>query len=140
MPTHPDAIGYIRGLGHTAGIPWLEMICDLAAFGTTTLSLDDLEILVQLFTEHASYLRQPAPPVATAPAGAAATAIERLQAIGPFSEFKRLGDSLNGFVPQGATIIFGANGSGKSSLCEALQILASNDAPRRPLHDVRGTA
>lgn len=140
MPTHPDAIGYIRALGHSEEIPWLEMICDLAASGTTTLGPTDLEILAQLFTKRASYLRQPAPPVATAPTGATAVAIERLESIGTFSGFKRLGDSLTASFPKRATVIFGANGSGKSSLCEALQILASNDAPRRPLHDVRSAA
>jgi len=140
MPTHPDAIGYIRALGHSEGIPWFEMICDLAASGTTTLGPTELEVLVQLFTKRASYLRQPAPHVATAPVGAAAVAIALLEAIGPFSGFKRLGDSLAASFSKRATIIFGANGSGKSSLCEALQILASNDAPRRPLHDVRSTA
>jgi recombinational DNA repair ATPase RecF len=140
MPTHPDAIGYIRALGHSEEIPWLEMICDLAASGNTTLGPTDLEILAQLFTKRASYLRQPAPPVATAPTGATAVAIERLESIGTFSGFKRLGDSLTASFPKRATIIFGANGSGKSSLCEALQILASNDAPRRPLHDVRSAA
>ena len=94
MPTHPDAIGYIRALGHSEGTPWLEMICDLAAAGTTTLGPTDLEILVQLFRKRASYLRQPAPPMTAAPAGATAVAIERLEAIGPFNGFKRLGDSL----------------------------------------------
>jgi recombinational DNA repair ATPase RecF len=140
MPAHPDAIGYILDLGHSEGIPWLEMICDLAATGTTTLNPTDLEILVQLFTKRASYLRQPAQPAATAAPGAAAAAIERLETIGPFIGFKRLGDSLAASFPKRATIIFGTNGSGKSSLCEALKILASNDAPRRPLHNVRGTA
>ena len=137
MPTHPDAIGYIRDLGHSENIPWLEMICDLAASGTTTLSPTDIEILAQLFTKRASYLRQPAPAADAAPAGAAAAAIEHLETIGPFIGFKRLGNSLTASFPKRATIIFGANGSGKSSLCEALQILASNDAPHRPLHDVR---
>ena len=140
MPTHPDAIGYIRALGHSEGTPWLEMICDLAAAGTTTLGPTDLEILVQLFTKSESYLGQPASPMTAAPAGATAVAIERLEAIGPFNGFKRLGDSLAASFPKRVTIIFGANGSGKSSVCEALQILASNDAPRRPLHDIRGTA
>ncbi|EIC22414.1 AAA family ATPase [Thiorhodovibrio frisius] len=139
MPTHPDAIGYIRDLGHTEGIPWLEMICDLAASGTTTLSPIDLETLVQLFTKQASYFRQPAPPAAAAPTGVAAPAPERLEAIGPFNGFKRLNNSLAASFPKRATIVFGANGSGKSSLCEALQILASSDAPRRPLNDVRAT-
>ncbi len=136
MP-HPDAIGYVRGLGHTEGIPWLEMICDLAATGNTNLNSADFELLVQLFTNRASYLRQPAPPTITAPAGIATTAMERLEVIGPFNGFKRLGNSLTATLPKRVSIIFGANGSGKSSLCEALQILASNDAPRRPLHDVR---
>ena len=49
MPAHADAIGYIRDLGHSEGLPWLEMICDLAAAGTTTLGPTDLEILFQLF-------------------------------------------------------------------------------------------
>ncbi|MCX6875457.1 MAG: AAA family ATPase [Verrucomicrobia bacterium] len=140
MPTHPDAIGYLHDLGQSEGIPWLEMICDLAASGTTSLSPADLEILVQLFIKRASYLRQLATPAARTPVGAAVAAIERLEAIGPFNGFKRLGNSLAASFPKRATIIFGANGSGKSSLCEALQILASNDAPRRPLHNVRSTA
>lgn len=139
MPTHPDAIGYIRDLGHTEDIPWLEMICDLAASGTTTLSPLDLEILFQLFTKRASYLRQPAPTAAATSTGVAAPAAERLEAIGPFTGFKRLSNSLAASFPKRATIVFGANGSGKSSLCEALQILASSDAPRRPLNDVRAT-
>ncbi len=140
MSTHPDAIGYIRDLGQSEGIPWLEMICDLAASGTTTLNPTDLEILVLLFTKRASYIRQPTSPAATAASGSAAAAIEHLETIGPFIGFKRLGDSLAASFPKRATIIFGANGSGKSSLCEALQILASHDAPRRPLHNVRDTA
>lgn len=117
------------------------MICDLAASGTTTLTPTNLEILVQLFTKRASYIRKPAPPAATTTgAAAAAAAPERLEAIGPFIGFKRLGDSLAASFPKRATIIFGTNGSGKSSLCEALQILASNDAPRRPLRNVRSAA
>ncbi len=140
MPTHPDAIGYLRDLGHSEGIHWLEMICDLASSGATSLSATDLEILVQLFTKRASYLRQLAPPASGAPVGAAVPSAERLESIGPFAGFKRLGNSLAASFPKRATIIFGANGSGKSSLCEALQILASNDAPRRPLHDVRSSA
>jgi recombinational DNA repair ATPase RecF len=139
MSTHPDAIGYIRDLGHSEGIPWLEMICDLAAAGTTTLDSTVLQHLIQLFTERACYLQQPAPPAVTTAAGATAAAIERLETIGPFTGFKRLGDSLEASFLKRVTIVFGANGSGKSSLCEALQILASNDAPRRPLHDVRST-
>ncbi|MDX2219552.1 MAG: AAA family ATPase [Burkholderiales bacterium] len=140
MPTHPDAIGYIRDLGHSEGVPWLEMICDLAASGATNLNAADLEILVQLFTKRASYIRQPAPPAAAPATRAAAAASDRLEKIGPFTGFKRLGDSLAASFPKPVTIIFGTNGSGKSSFCEALQILASNDAPRRPLNDVLSAA
>ncbi|NTW84280.1 MAG: AAA family ATPase [Chlorobiaceae bacterium] len=140
MPTYPDAIGFIRALGHSEGISWLEMICDLAASGTITLSSIDLEILIQLFNNRASYLRQPTLSTSMVSLGAAVARIERLETIGPFHGFKRLGDNLLAAFPKRATIIFGANGSGKSSLCEALQILASNDVPHRPLHDVRCSA
>lgn len=139
MSTYPDGIGYLRNLGHSEGIPWLEMICDVAASGTITLSPSDLDTLVQLFTKRASYLRQPAPPRVATPARAAATITDRLETIGPFHGFKRLGDSLTASFPRRVSIVFGANGSGKSSLCDALQILASHDAPKRPLHDVRAT-
>lgn len=139
MPNHPDAIGYILDLGHSEGIPWLKMICDLSGSGETTLSPINIEILVQLFTKRASYLRQPSPPATVPPTRAATAAIERLERIGPFNGFKRLSNTLVASLPKRVTIIFGANGSGKSSLCEALQILASNDTPRRPLHDVRAT-
>ena len=105
MPTHPDAIGYISDLGHSEGIPWLEMICDLAASGTTDLNPTDLEILVQLFTKRATYLSQPAPPTAAAAVGAAVAAIERLESIGPFIGFKGLGDYLAASFPKRATII-----------------------------------
>ena len=137
MPTHPDAIGYILDFGHAENIPWLEMICDLAASGTTTLSDADLETLVQLFTGHDNYPRQPALPATVAVARATATTSEHLESIGAFNGFKRLGGSLTASFPKRVNIIFGANGSGKSSLCEALQILASSDAPRRPIHNVR---
>ena len=136
MSKHPDAIGYIRDLGHSENISWLEMICDLAASGETTISSSNLEVLVQLFKNRASYLRQPAPSLATS-TGAIAPINEHLEKIGPFNEFKRLRNSLSASFPKQVTIIFGANGSGKSSICEALQILASNDAPKRPFHDVR---
>lgn len=135
MSIHPDAIGYIRDLGHSEGIPWLEMICDLAASGSIVLSSDDLEFLVQLYRKRASYLRQPTPSSAAAPAGTVLT-FDRLDSIGPFSGFKRLGKSLTASFPKRVSVIFGANGSGKSSICDALQILASSDMPRRPLHDV----
>jgi len=140
MPTHPDAIGYIRDLGHSEGRPWLEMICDLSASGETTLSLYNLKILVLLYTERASYLRQSAPTAAAATTGKITAAVERIESIGPFNSFKRLSNTLAASFPKRVTIVFGANGSGKSSLCEALQILASNDAPRRPLHNVRAPA
>jgi hypothetical protein len=106
MPTHPNAIGYIRDLGHSEKIPWLEMICDLAAYGTKNLKPADLEILVQLFINRASYLRQPVPTIAAAPASAAtAPTIEHLEAIGPFNGFKRLGNSLAASFPKRATIL-----------------------------------
>ena len=136
MTTYSDAIGYLRDLGHEEGIPWFEMICDLAASGESTLSEHNRELLIKLFRGSGSYQRQPLH-LRTAVSSALSTmAVERLERIGPFNSFKRLGDTLTASFDKRVTIIFGTNGSGKSSLCEALKILASNEVPRRPLQNI----
>ncbi|KVA60581.1 hypothetical protein WI70_36365 [Burkholderia cepacia] len=60
-----------------------------------------------------------------------------LETLFEFSNFKLLGDTLRIDFKKRITLVFGTNGSGKSSLCEALRVLASPDAPLRPLQNVR---
>lgn len=139
MPKHTDAIGYILDLGRSEDINWFEMICNISASGESVLTADKLDILIKLFTKHdVSYPHKLAP--TTIPTGKAATlATEQLKQLGPFVGFKRLSDSLTITFSKKVTVVFGTNGSGKSSLCEALQILASQDVPPRPFNDVLST-
>ncbi len=95
MPTHTDAIGYIRDLGRSEGISWLEMICDLSGSGETTLSPINLKILVQLFTKRASYVRQTTSPQSAAPIGTAPAAVEGLRALNLKSSVDRFVQELS---------------------------------------------
>lgn|GEM_PF-3920617 len=60
----------------------------------------------------------------------------KLLRIGPFSHFRRMNDALT-FEPQGnVTLVFGVNGSGKTSLSLALRCLAKAGRPEQMLRNV----
>jgi energy-coupling factor transporter ATP-binding protein EcfA2 len=63
--------------------------------------------------------------------------LERLHA---FVGFKKLSQSLAVDFPTQLTVVFGKNASGKSSLCDALKILASAERPQKPIKNVRSHA
>lgn len=138
MP-HPDAIGYLTDLAKESRLPWLDMICDLAVAGATDLGDDDIDVLFPIFVGNASYVR-PAGAPSGAAAGGVAAPTDFLESLTEFSNFKLIGDALRLEFKKRITLIFGANGSGKSSLCETLRVLASPDAPVRPLQNVRTAA
>jgi hypothetical protein len=101
MPTHPDAHGYLKDLAYTEAMPWLEMICDEACSSNGALSISNLNIIFQLFIRRASYVKQPAgaiPPASTTRANS--TVNDRLETIGPFSDFKRLCDTVVADLPR----------------------------------------
>lgn len=139
MPKHSNALGYLYDLAQEVNEPWFTMICDLAgAEGVSALDLPTREILLALYTSKASYLRMKsaAPSSAVAPTASAPDFLEELSG---FTNFKLLGDTLRVGLQKRITLIFGANGTGKSSLCESLKVLATTELPNRPLHNVRGT-
>lgn len=137
MPTHPDAIGYVNDLAMEVNEPWFKMICDLAAVsGMSELDQMAHDTLFALYTGKASYIGI-APAAAVATAATAASPVDFLDQLSGFTNFKLLGDALEVSFKKRITLIFGANGSGKSSLCESLKVLASSEPSNRPLHNVR---
>lgn len=134
--SHPDALGYLSDLNTEAALPWFGMICDLAASGTRDLAAADLDVLFAVFIGKASYVRPSCAPSRAAATGVA-TPADFLETLGDFSNFKLIGDTLRLDFKKRITLVFGANGSGKSSLCETLRILASPEVPNRPLQNVR---
>lgn len=138
---HPDALGYLADLSKELKLPWLDMICDLASTGANDLTADDLTVLFPIFVGQASYVRPPGGPGDSVTAAAAATpAADFLEALSEFSNFKLIGETLQIDFKKRITVVFGANGSGKSSICETLRVLASPDKPNRPLQNVRVAA
>ena len=136
MPKHLDAVGYINDLAKEVGKDWFRMMCDIVAVtGASALDQPTIETLSALYCGRASYIAsKPAPSVATAVATAPTDSIEQLSG---FSNFKRLGDTLVLDFRKRITLVFGANGSGKSSLCESLKVLSTPEQPTRPLENVR---
>lgn len=136
MPTHPDAIGYLNDLATEISEPWFKMICELAAVsGVSELDQMSHDILFALYTGKASYIG--ATPAAVATVSTTTSPADFLDQLSGFSNFKLLGDALDVSFKKRITLIFGSNGSGKSSLCESLKILASTEPSGRPLHNVR---
>lgn len=137
MPTHPDGIGYLNDLAKEINEPWFMMVCDLAAVsGVSVLDQPTCDTLYALYTKSASYIGIKAAPVA-ATAVATATRADFLEQLSGFANFKLLGGELEVSFKKRITLIFGATGSGKSSLCEALKALATSEPPNRPLENVR---
>ena len=138
MATHPDAVGFLNDLAKEVNEPWFKMICDLAVgSGVSILDEPTRDTLFALYTKRASYIGIRSPSTAAAVAPAAAKTPDPLHQLSGFTNFKLLGDSLEVNFTKRITLIFGANGSGKSSLCEALKVLATPESPNRPLQNVR---
>jgi recombinational DNA repair ATPase RecF len=137
MPTHSDAIGYLNDLAKEINEPWFKMVCDLTAVnGVSTLNQVTLDTLSALYAGRASYIgiKPTAGGVAVVAPIVLADFLEQLSG---FANFKLLCGSLNVTFNKRVTLIFGANGSGKSSLCESLKVLATPGQPSRPLENVR---
>ncbi|TWT44423.1 recombination protein F [Phycisphaerae bacterium RAS1] len=140
MPRFPDAIGYLIEMRDAVGEAWFHALCDfaIAASGESPRpeALDDLWSLFHGDTQYV-------PAAATIPATPAATAAvpppAYLEHLTDFNAFKKLVPGLAVRFDRQLTVIFGKNGSGKSSLCQALKVLANPDRPADPLHNVRAT-
>lgn len=134
MPTYPDAVGYLNDLATEINEPWFRMICDLTTAGSVS-DLDQLtrDTIIALYTDRASYIGVIP---ATVPAAAAPAPKDFLDQLSGFTNFKRLGDTLEVSFKR-VNLIFGTNGSGKSSLCESLKVLATTEPSNRPLQNVR---
>src|SRR6266850_8340680 len=140
MPTHPDAVGFVSDLAKEVNEPWFKMVCDLVALsGTPTPDQQTLDTLFALYTKRASYLE--IKPLGSSAVGTPTLRpVDFLEELSGFANFKLLGSELRlGFKKQ-TTLIFGTNGSGKSSLCESLKVLASSEMPTRPLRNLRTLA
>lgn len=134
---HPDAIGHLNDLAKEVRKPWFTMLCDSVVIsGLSVLDDDAYGVLFALFRGTAGYLGTK-PTMATASATVAPGPSDFLEKLAAFSNFKKLENTLELTLTKRITLLFGANSSGKSSLCESLKVLASPEKPSRPLENVR---
>lgn len=134
--THVDAIGYLEEFAKTIDKPWLTAICTLVIEGKNFLANEEIDALKAILMGNASYLSIRATVASIAPAAiATGPSFDYLQELSDFSNFKQLNSTLRVTLEKRISIIFGANGSGKSSLCESLKVLANTESPSRPLHN-----
>ena len=138
--THTDAYGYLKDLATEIGEAWFTMVCDLVFVkGVSNLDQQSQETLFALYKGIASYLGIKGSSVSATTATSVPSA-DFLEQLSGYSNFKNLESTLQVNLTKRITLIFGANGSGKSSLCESLKVLASPEPPHRPLHNVRENA
>lgn len=135
--THPDAIGFLNDLAQEINEQWFKMVCDLAVVsGVSVLDKPTRDTLFALYTKRANYIGIK-PAVTAAAAAAPACVADFLEQLSSFTNFKLLENALEVSFKRRITLIFGATGSGKSSLCDSLKVLATSEPPIRPLQNVR---
>jgi len=138
MPRFANATGYLLELRHNIGFQWFNAVCDMAMQSSGQQpTQDQLQILWDILHGTQTYL-----PVAVIPLPIQATQNTLTQntflhELSGFTSFKKLSPSLNLILNKQVSLVFGKNGSGKSSLCQAFKVLANPEAPREPLHNVR---
>lgn len=138
MPKYQDAVGFLLELRSEINEDWFSRVVDLAIqLNGTAASEEDFQEIWLYLLRAKSYVAQAAsvPPLSGASQSGIAPVF--LEKISDFENFKKLSPSLNLIFDKKITLVFGKNGSGKSSICQALKTLASPIKPINPLHNVR---
>lgn len=135
-----DGPTLLRNLAQEIGDSWFEDLCELAIAHPDGkfhpklvcdlhISFADGGIISHWLGRAASNAESPAPTTA----GATQTRVV-LKQIGPFVRFRKLNDHLVLQLERNFTLVFGTNGSGKSSVSLALRCLAREDEPEALLN------
>ncbi|MDO8374964.1 MAG: AAA family ATPase [Burkholderiaceae bacterium] len=137
MAIHTDATGYLLDLKTQYAEAWFALVCDLAISSSGQAPMQgELETLWRVFHGVEGY----APTVASPPplpAQSVPPAPQFLAKLSGFSGYKRLSPDLLLNLTKQVTLIFGKNGSGKTSICQAIKILSSGETPVNPLYNAR---
>lgn len=137
MSKHADAVGYLRALETEINQVWFNFVCDQVIIeGKKELTKEDKDLIKAFFLGRASWLR----PEIKSTGGQkinAGTAASFLEELTDFDNFKLLQPNFRILLKKNITLIFGNNGSGKSSVCDAFKILANHNAPIRPLPNLK---
>ncbi len=136
-PTHPDAIGHLNELVDRNGKAWFSALAERAIrTGEDSIPDEELDQVVGLLREDAIATRRSGA-LTSMTVTATGTTLGSIEWLGAFDNFKLLPSTLRLQPNPKATIVFGKNGSGKSSLCDAIKALAMPEQHERPFGNVR---
>ena len=126
---HDSAIGYLNDLRNKVNKKWFRLICEMAFNNSDQLDEAKLTQLAQVFLannlSNDSNVPNKSPNIETDTDGEQSDLFSiRLDCIKNFKNFKSLSTNIQANFETPLAIVFGANGSGKSSLCHAIKKLA----------------
>jgi recombinational DNA repair ATPase RecF len=137
MARYPDAVGHLRDLATEVDQPWFSFLCDYSiARGNTSLDAQKLANLLEVYLGKETYTSATTPPT-NAVVNTPVVQSDKLQRLFAFKNFKLLSETLDVNFTKPITVIFGTNGSGKSSLFEGIKVLANPELPSRPVKNLR---
>lgn len=135
---HPNATGYLDDLATEVNQSWFNVLRNIAVIkNTSLLESEMLENICSAILGETEQIPEITPPTTIASTPQPIITYDYLEQLSAFSNFKLLSDTLTMKFNKQITLIFGANGSGKSSICESLKVLSNPDAPRRSLKNLR---
>ncbi len=135
---HPDATGYLDDLAAEIGQSWFSFLRDTAVIkNVSVLEPEMVEKICAAILGEIDEILSVTPPAQGASASPSISTSDYLEQLSSFSNFKLISDTLKINFKKPISLIFGANGSGKSSLCEAFKVLSNPDAPKRPINNLR---
>lgn len=141
MAAHSDATGYLLAHRDSVNEAWFHAVCEAAINSDgSNLSPDELERLWRLFCGLDTFETAATTPPALKVNARNTIQPFHLESLSDFSGFKKLGGTLRLDLSKRITLVFGRNGAGKSSLCQAFKILANPEKPKEPLHNVRSSS
>lgn len=137
---HANAIGYILELKSVIQQNWFDSVIEHMLTNETYCFDEPIKqkLLEELIAVDA-YSNKAITPSASSRGVLAGTARETIVSLYNFDNFKKLESFLKVGLHSRATIIFGANGAGKSSLCAAFKCLAGKTTDG-PLHNVNNNS
>ena len=138
MAKHCDAIGYLLEVRDNLSSKWFSCLCDFAIASTNgKFNAEEIKQLQKLFHYTEEYTATAKPSTAVALACPKPASMKNwLVELSNFKNYKKLADTLFLKITKRVTLVFGTNGAGKSSLCDAIKTLASSEKPKNPIKDV----
>lgn len=141
MSRYSNAVRYLIELRDQEDVQWFSKLCDLAISSSgKPISEAELQEIIEILLGQKEYTPTSATPIAptttTTTQPPNAFAINHIRELSSFINFKKLSDELNIGFEKRITLVFGCNGSGKTSLCEAIKILSRPESPSTPINNV----